>query len=146
VASPLWGGRDSWIRCQNRFNAHRELESPDQALFFAAFTFAHLASCAAATFFLTAADNAGLLFMGTIFRVFRAFAHRALRAAAIRGRPATEGLRTLLPFTYVLPKAAMAAVIPDSSLCNRSSSFFNKNKTSFKTDIQFSPVVDSIHI
>jgi hypothetical protein len=38
-----------------------------------------------------------------------------------------------------LPKAAIAAVIPDSSLCNRSSSFFSRSKTSFKTDIQFVP-------
>jgi hypothetical protein len=121
------------IQRPSRTNSH------DQALFFAALTFAHCAFCAAATFFLAAADRLRLLFIGTIFRVFRAFAHRALWAAAIRGRPAAERLRGLLPFTYVLPKAAMAAVIPDSSLCNRSSSFFSKSKTSFKTDIQFFP-------
>ena len=33
----------------------------------------------------------------------------------------------------------MAAVIPDSSLCNRSSSFFSNSKTSLKTDIQLFP-------
>ena len=33
----------------------------------------------------------------------------------------------------------MAAVIPDNSLFNRSSSFFSKRKTSFKTDIDFFP-------
>jgi len=52
--------------------------SHDQALFFAAFNFAHLAFCAAATAFLAAADSVRLLFIGTILRVFRAFAHRAL--------------------------------------------------------------------
>jgi len=112
-------------------------KSHAQALFFTAFTFAHLAFCAAATFFPAAPASVPLLFRGTIFRVFRAFAHRALPADAIGGRAVGERLRELLPFTYVLPKAEMAAVSPDSSLCNRPSSFFSKSKTSFKTDIQF---------
>ena len=60
------------IQRPSRANSH------DQALFFAAFNLAHLAFCAAATFFLAAADSVRLLFIGTIFRAFRGFAHRAL--------------------------------------------------------------------
>src|SRR5215469_13791096 len=116
------------------------------ALFFAAFTFGHLAFCAAATFFSTVADGVRLLFIATSFCVFRAFAPWSRGAVAGWGRSAAEKLLALVPFTYALPKAAMAAVIPDSSLCNRSSSFFSKSKTSFKTDIQFSLLVDSIHV
>jgi len=116
------------------------------ALFFAAFAFADLAFCTAAAFFSTVADSVGLRFIGTILCVFRAFAPCAPGAVAGCGRSAAEKLRTLAPFAYALPKAAMAAVIPDSSLCNRSSSFFSKSKTPFKTNIPFFLLVDSIHV
>jgi len=88
------------------------------------------------TFFPAAADNVRLLFIGTTFPVFRAFADRAFGTTAIRARRA-ENLCAFLPLTYVLPKAVIAAVIPDSSLSNRSSSFFNKRKTASTTDIEF---------
>jgi len=57
-----------------------------------------------------------------------------------------ERLGEFLPFTYVLPKAAMAEVIPASSFSNRFSSLFSKRKTASKTDIEFSLTLDSINI
>jgi hypothetical protein len=68
----FWDVASKSIRRPSRVNADH------QALFFAAFILAHLAFCAAATFFLAAADSVRLLFIGTIFGVFRAFVHRAL--------------------------------------------------------------------
>jgi hypothetical protein len=67
----FWDVKSKSMVRPSRANSH------DQALFFAAFSFAHLAFCAAATFFLAAADTVRLLLIGTIFRVFRALAHRA---------------------------------------------------------------------
>jgi hypothetical protein len=61
----------------NLCSADRVPKSHDQALFFTAFAFAHLAFFAPATFWLTAAESIRLLLIGAIFRVFRAFAHRA---------------------------------------------------------------------
>src|ERR1700686_2968428 len=61
------------------------------AVFFAAFTFAHRALCAAAIFLRAAAESVRLPRMGTTFfsppAVSRTFAQRALWAAAMRARP-----------------------------------------------------------
>jgi hypothetical protein len=71
------GCADFWDVTSKTMPRPSRANSHDQALFFKAFNFAHLAFCAAATFFLAAADTVRLFVIETIFRVFRAFAHRA---------------------------------------------------------------------
>lgn len=55
--------------------------------------------------------------------LLRAFAHRALCAAAILARPAADILRTPVRLPYAAPNAWSAALIPLSSLVRRSCSF-----------------------
>jgi hypothetical protein len=99
-----------------------------QALFFAAFTFAHRARCAAAIFLRAAADS--VRFFGIVMTLGLAlfaftFAHRAFWAAAILALPADDIVpRVLLCFPYVAPKADNAAAIALTSLVKRSCSFF----------------------
>jgi hypothetical protein len=104
----------------------------NHTVFFAAFTLAHRALCAAAILRRAAAD---ITLFGAVFlaAVCRALAQRALWAAAIRARAAAESFRV----PYVLPKAARAAVIPRSSLVKWSCSFFNSSTTPAKLDIEF---------
>ena len=91
------------------------------AVFFAPFTFAHRALCAATIFRRAATESLRLpRIVTTLFWAFafsRTFAQRALCAAAIRARAAAENL-PLLPvcFPYALAKAASATPIPRSSL------------------------------
>jgi hypothetical protein len=87
-----------------------------QAVFFAAFTFAHLALCAAAIFLRAAAESVRFPLIGTTFAdlpaLSRTFAQRALWAAAILARAAPDILLLPVAFPYALPKAAGAAPIP----------------------------------
>src|ERR1700686_3946747 len=108
------------------------------AVFFAAFTFAQRALCAAAIFLRAAAESVRLPRIGTTFALSRTFAQRALWAAAILARADADSFLVPIPFPYALPKAASAAPIPRSSLVNRSCSFFNNRTTPAKLDIQFS--------
>lgn len=107
------------------------------AVFFAAFTFAHRALCAAAIFFRAATESVRLPRIGTTFAFPRTFAQRALWAAAILPRAAADSFLVLVAFPYALPKAASAAVIPRSSLVKRSCSFFNSRTTVTISDIEF---------
>jgi hypothetical protein len=84
--------------------------------FWAAFTLAHLARCAAAIFFRAAADIVFFLGMLTTFcfcpAFLRTFAHRALWAAAILVLPAAEIVRrvpALLPYEPPLRAASAAS-------------------------------------
>jgi hypothetical protein len=76
------------------------------AVFFAAFTFAHLALCAAAIFFRAAAESVRLPRIVTTFACAplfsRTLAQRALWAAAIRARAAAESL-PLLQVRFRIP-------------------------------------------
>jgi hypothetical protein len=117
--------RRSPTQCFNAFQ--QALQQPDlpkppsnhQAVFFPAFTRAHLALCAAAILLRAAAESVRLPCIGTTFccapAFARTFAQRALWAAAIRARAAAESL-PLVPvcFPYALPNAASAA--PDLEL------------------------------
>src|ERR1700756_979230 len=106
-----------------------KVELPVQADFFAAFTFAHRARCAAAILLRALADIVRFLGMATTFSfspLAFTFAQRALCAAAIRALPAADILpRRAVPFRYAAPKADSAAPIASTSLLNRSCSFFN---------------------
>jgi len=82
------------------------------AVFFAAFTRAHRALCAAAIFLRAAGERVRLRRIGTTFAFSRTLAQRALWAEAIRARADAESFRLPVPFTYALPKAAGAAVMP----------------------------------
>jgi hypothetical protein len=108
-----------------RFN----LSFPVQADFFAAFTFAHRARCAAAILLRALADIVRFLGIVTTFAFppfAFTFAQRALCAAAILAFPAADILpRGAVPFPYAAPKADSAAPIAFISLLNRSCSFFN---------------------
>ena len=104
-----------------------------QALFFAAFTFAHRARCAAAIFLRAAADSVRFfgiaMTLGLPLFAFT-FAHRAFWAAAILALPAADILpRVPFCFPYVVPKAESAAAIATTSLVRRSCSFFNSLTT-----------------
>jgi len=106
-----------------------EVELPAQADFFAAFTFAHRARCAAAIRLRALADIVRLLGIVTTFSFLPlafTFAQRALCAAAILALPVAEILpRRPVLFPYAAPKADSAAPIALTSLLNRSCSFFN---------------------
>ena len=85
--------------------------------FFPTLAFAHLALCAAAIFLRAAAESLRFAFVGTTFPSVPAFAdltlaQRALWAAAILPRADAESFRGPVPFAYVLPKAASAALMP----------------------------------
>lgn len=100
-----------------------------QADFFADFTFAQRARCAAAILLRALADIVRFLGIVTTFAfspfVFT-FAQRALWAAAILALPAADiPPRGAVPFPYAAPKAESAALIAFISLVNRSCSFFN---------------------
>jgi hypothetical protein len=107
------------------------------AVFCTAFTFAHLALCAAAIFLRAAAESVRLRRTGAAFAVPRNFAHRALWAAAILARAAADSFRVPVPFAYAWPKAASAAPIPRSSVVNRSCSFFSRRTTPVRLSIEF---------
>jgi hypothetical protein len=100
-----------------------------QADFFAAFTFAHRARCAAAILLRALADIVRFLGIVTTFAFppfAFTFAQRALCAAAILALPAADILpRDAVRFPYASPKADSAAPIAFISLLNRSCSFFN---------------------
>ena len=100
-----------------------------QADFFAAFTFAHRARCAAAILLRALADIIRFLGIVTTFAfplLALTFAHRALCAADILALPAADILpRRAVPFPYAAPKAESAAAIAFISLLNRSRSFLN---------------------
>jgi hypothetical protein len=100
-----------------------------QADFFAAFTFAHRARCAAAILLRALADIVRFLGIVTTFAsppFAFTFAQRALWAAAILALPAAEiAPRGAVPLPYVAPKAESAALMAFTSLVNRSCSFFN---------------------
>jgi hypothetical protein len=100
-----------------------------QADFFAAFTFAHRARCAAAILLRALADIVRFLGIVTTFASSPfafTFAQRALWAAAILALPAAEiAPRGDVPLPYAAPKAESAALIAFTSLVNRSCSFFN---------------------
>ena len=106
-----------------------EVELPLQADFFAAFTFAHRARCAAAIFLRALADIVRFLGIVTTFAfplLALAFAHRARCAATILALPAVDILpRRAVPFPYAAPKAESAAPTAFISLLNRSCSFLN---------------------
>jgi hypothetical protein len=108
------------------------------AVFFPAFTRAHLALCAAAIFLRAAAETVRFPRIGNTFgcaALFsRTFAQRALCAAAILARAAADSFLVPVPLTYALPKAASAAPIPRSSVFNRSCSFFNSRTTPASRD------------
>ena len=111
-----------------------------QALFFAAFTFAHRARCAAAIFLRAAADR--IRFFGIEMtlglRLFAfTFAHRAFCAAAILALPAADiTLRVPFCLAYVVPKAESAAAIALTSLVKRLCSFFKILTTPLKLVIK----------
>lgn len=71
--------------------------SDNQALFFAAFTFAHRARCAAAIFLRAAAESVRLPRIGTTFAFSRTFAQRALWAAAILARADADNFLAPVP-------------------------------------------------
>lgn len=113
----------------------RNLSSRRYAVFFPAFTRAHLALCAAAIFLRAAADSVRLPRIGTTFAVARTLAHRALWAAAILARPAADIFLLPVPFPDAEPRAASAAPIRRSSLARRSRSCSNNWTTPDKLDI-----------
>jgi len=115
----------------------RNLSSRRYAVFFPAFTRAHLALCAAAIFLRAAADSVRLPRIGTTFAVARTLAHRALWAAAILARPAADIFLLPAPFPDAEPRAASAAPIRRSSLARRSRSCSNNWTTPDKLDIEF---------
>jgi hypothetical protein len=86
----------------------------DQALFFAAFTLAHRARCAAAIFLRAAADSDRFFDIATtlLLPLALTFAHRAFWAAAILALPAAESFLVPICFAPALPKAASAALMP----------------------------------
>ena len=100
-----------------------------QADFFAEFTFAQRARCAAAILLRALADIVRFLGIVTTFAFSPfafTFAQRALLAAAILTLPAADiPPRGAVPFPYAAPKAESAALIAFISLVNRSCSFFN---------------------
>ncbi|MGC2475859.1 MAG: hypothetical protein WA485_16070 [Candidatus Sulfotelmatobacter sp.] len=111
-----------------------------QAVFFAAFTFAQRARCAAAILLRALADI--VRFFGietTVAFPFSAltFAHLAFCAAAILALPASD-IRPLraVTFPYAAPKAESAALIAFISLVNRSCSFFNTCTTPLRFVIE----------
>jgi len=107
----------------SRESGHFHVQLVRQADFFAAFTFAHRARCAAAIFLRPAADIVRFLGIVTTLPLSLwafAFAHRVLWAAAILALPAAEiPPRGALPFPYAAPKAESAALIAFISLVNQ---------------------------
>jgi hypothetical protein len=103
--------------------------APGQAVFFAAFTLAQRARCAAEIFLRAAADK--VRFLGIVTKFFLPFFdfnldQRALWAAAILARPGADILRRVfVGFPYAAPKAVSAAEIPCICFVNRSCSLFN---------------------
>jgi hypothetical protein len=117
----------------SRESGHLQVQLIRQADFFAAFTFAHRARCAAAILLRALADIVRFLGIVTTFP-FPPFAftltQRALWAAAILALPAAEiPPRGSVPLPYAAPKAESAAPIALISLVNRSCSFFNSCTT-----------------
>jgi hypothetical protein len=105
-----------------------------QADFFAAFTFAHRARCAAAILLRALADI--VRFLGIVMTFASppfafTLAQRALWAAAILALPAADiRPRGAVPFPYASPKAESAAPTAFICLLSRSCSFFNICTTS----------------
>ena len=111
-----------------------------QAFFFADFTFAQRALCAAAILLRAAADS--VRFFGIVMTfglpLFAfSLAHRALWAAAILALPAADMLpRVPFCFPYVAPKAESAAAIALTSLVKRSCSFLRSLTTPIRLVIE----------
>ena len=125
---------------ESRHPTHGLIFLIDQAFFFAAFTFAHRARCAAAILFRAAVDS--VRFFGIVMTlglplVALTLAHRALWAAAILALPDADILpRVLFCFPYVAPKAESAAAIALTSLVKRSCSLFRSLTTLLRLVIE----------